>query len=601
MALDGLFLHCIRQELENAVVGAKVDKIYQPSSEELVFVLRSRGLGSRKLLLCARANSPRVQLTNASYENPAQPPMLCMLFRKRLGGATLTGLRQAGYDRILFLDFSATNELGDKETLTVAVEIMAQYSNVILLGPDGKIIDALKRVDLTKSSKRLILPGLAYELPPPQDKLDVPETSVEDLVAGVRAFSNKTLSSALLSALEGVSPVLAREIAFRAVGEDKPMSEMTEEDFVDLEYPLLELKKEVAADTHPFSVVRNEQDKPFEFSFLPLRQYGPSTPVDRYDTASALLDDYYARRDSMERIAHKSADLKRFLNTATERIARKVEIQRGELAQSVDREKLRVYAELINANLFRLEKGVPFYDLENYYDDNKLLRVPADPALSPAQNSQKYYKAYRKTYTAEKKLAEQIEQGTEELAYLETVRDALSRAETERDIGEIRRELVQSGYLKERDPVRQKRKGSQRRDGRQARSAKQPPAQPPLEYETTDGYRVLVGRNNLQNDKLSMKSAGKLDMWLHTKDFPGSHVILEAKDGEVSDRAIEEAAVIAAVNSTAKDVQKVPVDYTLVKNLKKPAGSRPGKVIFHQNWTIYVTPDEAFAEQRRKK
>ena len=601
MALDGLFLHCIRQELETTVVGAKVDKIYQPSSEELVFVLRSRDLGACKLLLCARANSPRVSLTGASYENPAQPPMLCMLFRKRLGGATLTGVRQAGYDRILFLDFSATNEMGDKEQLTVAVEIMAQYSNVILIGPDGKIIDALKRVDPAKSSRRLILPGLTYELPPQQDKLDVPETPVEDLVDRVRAFPNKTLSAALLSSLQGVSPVLGRELAFRTVGDDKYVSEMTDEEFVDLEYPLLELKKEAAADTHTFCVVRNEQDKPFEFSFLPLRQYGPSAPVDTYETASALLDDYYARRDSMERIAHKAADLKRFLNTATERIARKVEIQRGELAQSVDREKLRVYAELINANLYQLEKGVPFYDLENYYDENKLLRVPADPALSPAQNSQKYYKAYRKTYTAEKKLAEQIEQGTEELAYLETVRDALSRAETERDIGEIRRELVQSGYLKERDPARQKRKGSQRREGKKARSAKQPPALPPLEYETTDGYRVLVGRNNLQNDKLSMKSAGKLDMWLHTKDFPGSHVILEAKDGEVSDRAIEEAAVIAAVNSTAKDVQKVPVDYTLVKNLKKPAGARPGKVIFHQNWTVYVTPDEDFAEQRRKK
>ncbi|MBR5753486.1 MAG: NFACT family protein, partial [Clostridia bacterium] len=553
------------------------------------------------LLLCARANSPRVHLTNASFENPATPPMLCMLLRKRLGGATLTGVRQAGFDRILFLDFSATNELGDKETLTLAVEIMAQYSNVILFGPDGRIIDALKRVDLTKSSKRLILPGLAYELPPQQDKLDLPDTSVEELTERIRACQTRTLSSAVLSTVQGVSPVLAREVAFRAVGDDKHVSEMTQDDFVDLGYPLLELKKEIAAPEHTFCVVRDDNDRPFEFSFWDLKQYGPGMAKDNYETASELLDDYYARRDSMERIAHKSADLRKFLNTTTERIARKVEVQRGELARSVDREKLRVYAELINANLYQLEKGVLYYDLENYYDENKLLRVPADPALSPAQNSQKYYKDYRKTYTAEKKLTEQIEQGTEELAYLETVKDSLSRAETERDIGEIRRELVESGYLKARAPEKKTRKGSQRRDGRQARSAKQPPALPPIEYETTDGYKVLVGRNNLQNDKLSMKTAGKLDMWLHTKDFPGSHVILVAKDGEVSDKAIEEAAVIAAVNSTAKDAQKVPVDYTLVKNLKKPAGARPGKVIFHQNWTVYVTPDEDFAESRRKQ
>ena len=601
MALDGLFLHCIGQELEAAVIGAKVDKVYQPSSEELVLTLRSRDLGALKLLFCARANSPRIHLTKASFENPATPPMLCMLLRKRLGGATLTGIRQAGFDRILFLDFSATNELGDKETLTVAMEIMAQYSNVILIGPDGKIIDALKRVDLTRSSKRLILPGLAYELPPQQDKLALPEHSVEELVERIRSFSAKTLSSAVLSSVQGVSPALAREVAFRALGDDKHLSEMTEDDFVDLEYPLLELKKEVASPTHTFCVVRDDNDRPFEFSFWDLKQYGPGMATDHYETASELLDEYYAKRDSMERIAHKSSDLRRFLNTATERIARKVEVQRAELAKSVDREKLRVYAELINANLYQLEKGVLYYDLENYYDENRVLRVPADPALSPAQNSQKYYKDYRKTYTAEKKLTEQIEQGTEELTYLETVKDALSRAETERDIGEIRRELVASGYLKDKTPEKKNRRGSQRRDGKKARSAKQPPALPPIEYETTDGFRVLVGRNNLQNDKLSMKQAGKLDMWLHTKDFPGSHVIIEAQDGEVSDRAIEEAAIIAAVNSTARTGDKVPVDYTLVKNLKKPAGARPGKVIFHTNWTIYVTPDEDFAEAHRKK
>lgn len=601
MALDGLFLHCIGQELETAVIGAKVDKVYQPSSEELVLTLRSRDLGALKLLLCARANSPRIHLTKAAFENPATPPMLCMLLRKRLGGATLTGIRQAGFDRILFLDFSATNELGDKETLTVAMEIMAQYSNVILIGPDGKIIDALKRVDLTRSSKRLILPGLAYELPPQQDKLALPEHSVEELVERIRSFSAKTLSSAVLSSIQGVSPALAREVAFRALGDDKHLSEMTEDDFVDLEYPLLELKKEIASPTHTFCVVRDDNDRPFEFSFWDLKQYGPGMATDHYETASELLDEYYAKRDSMERIAHKSSDLRRFLNTATERIARKVEVQRAELAKSVDREKLRVYAELINANLYQLEKGVLYYDLENYYDENRILRVPADPALSPAQNSQKYYKDYRKTYTAEKKLTEQIEQGTEELAYLETVKDALSRAETERDIGEIRRELVASGYLKDKTPEKKNRRGSQRRDGKKARSAKQPPALPPIEYETTDGFRVLVGRNNLQNDKLSMKQAGKLDMWLHTKDFPGSHVIIEAQDGEVSDRAIEEAAIIAAVNSTAHTGDKVPVDYTLVKNLKKPTGARPGKVIFHTNWTIYVTPDEDFAEKQRKK
>lgn len=598
MALDGIFLSCIGQELDT-LTGSKVDKIHQPTAEELIFALRHRTLGGVRLLLSTRANSPRINITTTAYENPATPPMLCMLLRKRLGGATLDAVRQAGSDRILFLDFLATNELGDREKLTVAIEIMAQYSNVILIGPDGKIIDALKRVDPTKSSKRLILPGLPYELPPGQDKLDLKETPIPELLERIRSFQNKSLSGAILSSITGLSPIVCRELAFRALGEDKHVSEMTDDDFTDLEYPILDLKAEAAKsgagdDKHHFCVVRDENDKPFDFSFFDIKQYGPGVSKDVYDSPSVLLEDYYARRDSMERIAHKTSDLRKFVVTTRERIARKVENQKAELAESVDRERLRISAELINANLYQLEKGVPYYDLENYYEDGKIMRIKANPALSPAQNAQKYFKDYRKTYTAEKMLQEQILQGAEELEYMETVLDELSRVETERDIAQIRQELVSSGYLKnhQTDKVG--------KNGRKIRQQKQPAALPPIEYESTDGYRILVGRNNVQNDKLSLKQAAKLDMWLHTKDFPGSHVILEAKDGEVSDRAIEEAAIIAAVHSTASDAQKVPVDYTLVKHLKKPAGARPGKVIFHTNWTIYVTPDKDFAASRRK-
>ena len=593
MALDGLYLSCIRQELSSMLIGAKVDKIYQPSGEELVLLLRQRGLGGVRLLLSARANSPRVSITKAEYENPPVPPMLCMLLRKRLGGATLTDIRQAGLDRILQLDFIATNELGDREKLTLAAEIMAQYSNIVLIGPDGCIIDALKRVDPTKSSKRLILPGLKYELPPQQDKLDITSSSLDEIMERIRSFKTKTVSSAVLTSIMGVSPIVAREIAFRALGEDKHISELTEDDLTDLEYPLLELRSEMEKDAHTFCVVRDENDKPFDFSFFEMNQYG-SLPKDTYSSASALLDDYYSRRDSMERMAHKTSDLRRFLVTTRERIARKTENQKAELARSVDREKLRISAELINANLYRLDKGVAFYDLENYYDGNKPMRIKVNPALSPAQNAQKYFKDYRKTYTAEKKLKEQIENDAEELQYIDTVIDALSRAETERDIAQIKQELVSGGYLKNHQADKSK-------PGKKGKAPKQPAALPPLEYETTDGYRVLVGRNNVQNDKLSLKQANKLDMWMHTKDFPGSHVIIENKDGKVSDRAIEEAAVIAAVNSTASEAHKVPVDYTLAKNLKKPAGARPGKVIFHENWTIYVTPDPAFAEKQRRK
>lgn len=592
MSLDGVFLHCIKCELENYIIGAKVDKIYQPSGEELVLSLRTRGAGGKKLLLCARANSPRVGFTSVSYENPAKPPMLCMLLRKRLGGATVMGVRQNSCDRILMLDFSATNEMGDKESLTLVVEIMAQYSNVILVSEDSTIIDALKRVDYSKSSVRLVLPGVKYEFPPSQDKMNLFETPVDELCKRIASVSGKGLSGAIMSSVMGVSPVVAREI--EALTEAYISSGVCTEKLQALEKVLEGIKENYVDGSSKYVLLKDKTGKPFEFSFLDICQYGSEAEVEVYDSASQLLDDYYGSRDSIERIKHRTADMRKLLGNVKERIAGKADKQRAELAACENREELRISAELINATLYRLEKGASYYDLENYYDENRLMRVKVDPALSPAQNSQKYFKEYKKTYTAEKKLREQLESGMAELEYIDSVIDALSRAETERDIQSIREELVSGGYIKNRGKEKVKKNGK-------AQNPKRVQALPPIEYETTDGFRVLVGRNNIQNDKLSMKTAKKTDMWLHTKDFPGSHVIIESRDGVVSDNAIEEAAVIAAVNSTAKDAHKVPVDYTLVKNLKKPVGARPGKVIFHENWTIYVTPDLNFAEARKKK
>ncbi len=582
MSLDGVFLHCIKHELENSIIGSKVDKIYQPSPDEIVLSVRTRNDGGRKLLLCTRANSPRLHFTSVTYENPPKPPMLCMLFRKRLGGAIVTDIRQNSCDRTVYIDFLATNEMGEKEKLTIVMEIIAQYSNVILINSEGIIIDALKRVDYSKSSVRLILPGVKYALPPSQEKLNLFETDSELIEEKVYSVKGKALSGALLSVIMGISPVVAREIEFRIENGEK-LSEVLDD-----------IKGTYFKGSDEYILLKDENQKPFDFSFMPISQYGDFASIERYNSASELLDEYYSRRDSIERILHRTSDLRKLLSNARERISGKLEKQRAELDLCENREELRINAELIKANLYRLEKGNAFYDLENYYDGNSIKRIKADPALSPVQNSQKYFKEYKKTYTAEKKLKEQIELGLSELDYIDSVADALSRSDTERQIASIREELVSSGYIRNRGKEKLKRNG-------QKVKVNKAQAIPPIEYETTDGYRVLVGRNNLQNDKLSMKTAKKLDMWLHTKDFPGSHVIIESKDGEISDRAIEEAAVIAAVNSTAREAHKVPVDYTLVKNLKKPVGARPGKVIFHENWTIYVTPDESFAEKLKKK
>ena len=596
MSLDGLFLRCIKNELENCIVGAKVDKVYQPSGEELILSLRTRGYGGKKLLLCTRANSPRVHITDFSYENPAVPPMLCMLLRKRLGGATVIGIRQIGCDRVLFIDFSATNEMGDKENLSLVIEIMAQYSNVILIDGEKKIIDALKRVDYTKSSVRLVLPGVNYELPPSQNKFDIFETDLSQIIDKLGEYPNKPLSSALIHTIMGISPIVAREISSRTLSDDCQVSMLSDRDLDTLTTVLENLKLSCENGSTEFFMFLDEIGKPFDFSFVEASQYGNLIKTEQFDTASALLDSYYSKRDSVDRIAHRTADIRKLLSNISERIVRKTENQRAELETCKNRELLRISAELINANLYRLEKGTDFFELENYYDDNKLLKIPVDPALSPAQNSQKYFKEYKKTYTAEKKLREQIESGLEELNYIETVTDSLSRVTNERDIMQIREELVDGGYIKSRGKGDKLTKNAKSKNTSPKRTA----ALPPTEYETTDGYRVFVGRNNIQNDRLSLKTAAKLDMWLHTKDYPGSHVIIENINGEVSDKAIEEAAIIAAVNSTAKDASKVPVNYTLAKNLKKPTGAKPGKVIYHVYNTIYVTPDADFAESRCK-
>ncbi|MBQ0013766.1 MAG: NFACT family protein [Oscillospiraceae bacterium] len=560
MSLDGIFLHTIKCELQNRILGAKVDKVYEPTREDLILSLRTRDRDNVKLLLCARANSPRVSITTEQYENPASPPMLCMLLRKRLGGATLTDIHQESTDRILYLDFLATNEMGEKEKLTLVVEIMAQYSNVILIDRDKKIIDALKRVDYSKSSRRLILPGVTYELPPQQDKINIFEN--QDIKSLILAKGGT--DKAYMSTIMGLSPVVAREL------ETKTVDESIE--------TLLSYKN----GSNKYYLLKDENGKPFEFSYMPILQYGTAVETVEYDSAFSLLEDYYAKRDSIERMSHRTYDLRRVMINARERIARKLDIQRAELDKCADRETLRISAELINANLYKLERGATYFDLENYYDENKIMRVKVNPALTPAQNSQKYFKEYKKTYTAEKKLKEQIESGILELEYIETVLDALTRVENEKDIMSIRGELIDQGYIKNKYDAKGKLS--------KAKPQQKVSSLPPIEYTTSDGFRVLVGRNNLQNEKLSLKSANKLDMWLHTKDIPGSHVIIENKNGEISDKAIEEAAVIAARHSAAGEsgAKKIPVDYTLVKNLKKPTGSRPGKVIFHENWTIYV-------------
>ncbi len=574
MAFDGIFLRHIINEISPCVIGARVEKIHQPSREELVIHLRSKS-GAYKLFLCIRASGPRIHIINSTPENPASPPMFCMLMRKKLTNSLLSGIRQSGLDRVVYFDFDAVNEIGDRVTLTLSVEIMAKHSNIMLTDEKSRIVDALKRVDFSRSEVRQILPGFPYTPPPAQDKLDLLNAGTDDIISRVKAYEAKAVSSALLNSVQGLSPLICREIAYRC-GEDIAVCDMNKVYETKLSEEIEKLRSTCeSCGGKPF-VLKDESGVPTDFSFTEIGQYSGRLTSEKKESFSQMLEEFYSEKDRAERTRQKGHDLIKFLHNAVERTSKKLDLQRIELEKCADREQLRISAELINANLYRLEKGSLYYDLENYYDNNNIIRIKADPSLSPAGNAQKYFKLYRKAKTAEQMLTELISKGEEELSYLDSVSDALDRAVTQSDIDEIKQELIISGYLKD------KSKGKR----------KQSKPSPPLKYMTSDGFTVLVGRNNLQNDRLTFRTANKNDMWLHTQKIHGSHVIIQSDNREISDEAIVEAAEIAAYHSRANSAKLVPVDYTYVKNLKKPPASPPGKVIYHVYYSVNVTPDK---------
>lgn len=548
MALDGIFLHHIKNEISAFAVGARVEKIHQPSKEELMFSLRSRE-GTKKLLVSARADSARIHFTEFPPENPAKPPMLCMLFRKHLLSAKITDIEQDGLERILTIGFDSTNELGDPVHFSLIVEIMGRYSNVILVDENGIVVDALKRVDEEKSQVRTILPGEKYLSPPAQDKMNIFDDD-ETLIENRIRESRKTLSKAFQDAVMGVSPIVCREYENGA--------------------PLSVIKQ--YAKNPEFSVVVT--DKPFDFAFMPINQYGSLASLKEFDSPSALLDYFFYEKVRIDRIRQRSAELFKTLQNLQERAVRKAANREKELEECKDKETYRIFGDLIISNQYALKKGAPYYDLQNYYDENKTVRIPADVTLSPAQNAQKYYKEYRKKQIAETKLTDFIAQARQEADYLDSVIDSLSRAETDSEISAIRTELAETGFLK-----------------RKSFKSKNEKALKPMEYESTEGYKIFVGRNNVMNDKLTLKTAKNYDLWFHVKDTAGSHVVVQNDGREFTDKVIREAALLASYNSKAGHSSNVPVDYTIIKNVKKPAGAKPGMVIYDDYKTEFVTPN----------
>lgn len=580
MALDGIFLNRIKKELD-VLIGGRIDKIAQPSREEIIISFRTHG-GNVKLMLSASASSARVHITKESVENPKTPPMFCMLLRKHFGNGKLLRIRQDGLERILYFDFEAMNELGDMVTVTLAAEIMGRCSNIVVINSEGRIIDSIKRVDEEMSRERMVLPGMTYTLPPRTSRLDFRTAAKEDIISALAKLPDSDAAKALVKIFEGLSPVIAREwIFYAAKGQSLLKSELTQDMTDRLFFIIKKTADDLENGSNVYTVIKDKDGLLKDFAFTQISQYGALMVTKQLDSACEVLDYFYAERDRVSRMKQRSQDLYKLLLNTTDRIARRLDAQRQELKLSENRDEFKLKGDLISANMYRIEKGMNSVTVENFYDPEcKDITIALDVRLTPAQNMQKYYAEYRKADTAEKILTAQIKQGEEELVYIDSVFDALTRTNSEDEVNELRMELSEQGYLKS---VRLK--------------GKPPKSRPPLEFTSPDGYTVLIGRNNVQNDKLTTKLADKTDIWLHTKNITGSHVIIRTNGTVPPDETILYAARLAAFHSKAKNSSQVPVDYVNIKFVKKPAGSKPGMVIFTNNRTVYVTPLDPNSEE----
>ena len=590
MSLDGAFLRCaVREMLDKKLIGARVDKIHQPSRDEIIITVRTFG-GAEKILLSAESSSARVCLTQTAPENPQQPPMFCMLMRKALGGGRLTGISQDGLERIINFDFECTNEIGDICENRVAAEIMGKYSNIILLTKkDGvwRVIDSIKRVTDDISSVRRILPNIIYELPPREERLCLADENFDCGKIGeyLAPFGEQRIAKALMSVFEGISPIFARECAYRAARDTEArVSELNEDRLEKLAF-FLKKSAGYIKDYNGCTMVCEKSGKPKDFCFVPVEQYGAEMTETHFDSPSELIDRFFGERATADRVKQRSGDLLKTIMTIYERISRKIEVQKQELRDCADKERYRLMGDILSANLWRAEKGMSELTADDYVNGGEIT-IKLDVRLTPPQNAQKFYSEYKKLDTAEKMLTKFISQNEKELEYIDSVFDAASRvgsgAGSEAAIFEIKQELMSSGYI---------------RSAKTERNAKAPKAAPPLKFRSSDGFEILVGRNNLQNDKLTLKTALPNDMWLHTQNIPGSHVIIRADGQDIPDSTIVEAAQLAATCSKGRNGTKIPVDYTLARYVKKPNGAKPGMVIFVNNKTILVDPSEELSER----
>ncbi len=574
MAFDGIAIHAITKELNNKLSGGKLEKVYQPENDELVFHIHSKE-GNFKLYLSCNSSNARLNLMTESIPNPPAPMNFCMLLRKHIQGGRITKITQKDCERIVEIPFETVNELGFNVNKKLIIEIMGKHSNIILVDTESnKVIDSIKRISIDVNRIRQILPGKLYEYPPAQDKIPFNQINLEEIENLCICTPNK-LPKVLLGGIQGISPIISEQLTQGLeISSEIPYSTQEAKETAQIVYKNLKSMLYALDNSNILPrVYLDENNSPIDFHVLPLLALEGIYQAKEFDTISSALEFYYSHKKSSNRIKQKSADLEKAIKNNLDKLYLKKQRLSEDLLKAENSEKYRLYGELLTANIHLFKTGDSKVTVSNYYD-GKEITIPLDKKISPSKNAQHYFKKYAKSKTAIKEKAIQLEETDLDVKYLESISVFIDSAKSVNEIEEIRNELVDSGYLRKKKVY-----------GKPAKSKPSPHI-----YNTSDGFRVLVGRNNKENDHLTFKMASSKDIWFHTKDIPGSHVILFTEGKDVTETAIFETAAIAAFHSKGKSSENVPVDYVQVKYVKKPAGAKPGMVIFTNNRTVYVNP-----------
>ena len=574
MAFDGVAISCVIHELKQLCLGGRVDKILQPEFDEINLLIHSNGKNYR-LAASASSSNPRVHLTKIQKENPLVPPMFCMLLRKHLTSGRIVDFSQPEFERIIAIHIESRDELGDLSVKKLIIEIMGRHSNIILVDGQNKILGSIKHVDFSVSSVRQLIPGMMYEMPPSQGKINPMETRIEQVSALLYDYPYEA-DKFIIDNFTGIGPLTAREMAYLSLGDHSAdISFLSSDEKLHFSKYICNFFENIRENKYEPVLLYKTKDKIWDFSGVNITQYEEKIIVEKRESLNEAIDEFYATKDLQERITQKTAGLMKFIETNIGRCQKKYALQQQKLKDCKNKESYKIYGDLILGNLHKIEKNAEFVVLENYYDNMNEVKINLKPELTPSQNAQRYYTLYQKAKNAEVMTSKQLELTEMEIDYLESVQESLLRAKSERDINEIRDELYSQGYAVKR--------------GKTIKNKKSPVSQP-LRFEILDGFEVYVGKNNTQNDELTFKFARSNDIWFHTKKIHGSHTVLKTNGKVPSDDVIVQAAKLCAYYSKARNSANVPVDYTIIKNVKKPSGSKPGFVIYDNYNTVNVKP-----------